>query len=322
MICARLPARWIACAISQAGKSTMVSFVREMAFAYGEPDQLSPLVRRVVSRNPGPFTFHGTGVYLVGGADGLAVIDPGPDMPGQMDMLLSAIGPAKVAAILVTHGHLDHSPMARPLASVTGAPIYASATPVSHAALDVVTEEGDDSAFRPDIAVHTGDLIKGPGWKLEAIETPGHAASHVCFALQEENALFSGDHVMGWSTTVVSPPDGDMQAYLDNLEAVRARRFSVLYPTHGPPIRDDPSGFITSLIAHRGAREAQILADLTTNGPSRIPALVARVYAAVSPSLHPAACHSVLAHMIRLHRAGQVQVEGRPDLAGLYRLAP
>ena len=236
----------------------------------------------------------------------------------QMEMLRAAIGPAKVSAILVTHGHLDHSPMARPLAAQTGAPIYASAVPVSHAALDVAMEEGDDAGFRPDIPVKTGARISGPGWTLEAIETPGHAASHVCFALVEENALFSGDHVMGWSTTVVSPPDGDMQDYLDSLELVRARGFSVIYPTHGPPITQNPAGFVADLIAHRANREAQILADLSAHGPSRIPALVARVYAAVSPNLHPAACHSVLAHMIRLHRTGAVRVEGALDLSGVY----
>lgn len=296
----------------------MVPFVRDMDFAYGAVQRLSPRIRRVVSNNPGPFTFHGTGVYLVGADDRIAVIDPGPDQPGQMDMLLAAIGPAKVEAILVTHGHLDHSPMARPLAFVTGAPIYASATPVSHAALEVTMEEGDDSAFRPDKAVKSGDRIAFGDCTLEALETPGHAASHVCFALLEENALFSGDHVMGWSTTVVSPPDGDMQAYLDSLEAVAARRFAVLYPTHGPPIDQDPSGFVAALIAHRLAREEQILADLASNPGATIPALVGRVYAAVDPRLHPAACHSVLAHMQRLQGLGRVRVEGAPGLSGAY----
>jgi len=298
-----------------------VPFVRQMHFDYGVPQRLSPLVRRVVSRNPGPFTFHGTGVYLIGAGDHIAVIDPGPDQPGQMEMLLDAIGPAKVEAICVTHGHLDHSPMARPLAFVTGAPIYASPVSVSHAALDVSIEEGDDHAFAPDRPVRTGDVIAGTGWTLEAIETPGHAASHVCFALREENALFSGDHVMGWSTTVVSPPDGDMQAYLDNLALVRDRRFAVLYPTHGPPIAEDPQAFIAALIAHRLQREDQILADLTAHGPSRIPDLVKRVYAAVDPGLHPAACHSVLAHMRRLIGQGRASVLGGVDLAGVYSRA-
>lgn len=298
----------------------MISFVRDMEFNYGTPDRLSPLVQRVVSHNPGPFTFHGTGVYLIGGPQGVAVIDPGPDMPGQMDMLLATIGPAKVTAICVTHGHLDHSPMARPLAFVTGAPVYASGVAVSHAAHNVAIEEGDDHAFAPDHRVRTGDRISGPGWTLEAIETPGHAASHVCFALLEENALFSGDHVMGWSTTVVSPPDGDMQDYLDSLALVRDRGFGVLYPTHGPPITDDPAGFVDALIAHRMTREAQILADLAAHPGARIPELVARVYAAVNPGLHPAACLSVLAHMKRLAGLGQVRVEGALDLTGAYAI--
>lgn len=297
----------------------MIAFVREMAFTYGTPDQLSPRIRRFVSHNPGPFTFHGTGVYIVGGPEGVAVLDPGPDIPGQMDMLLSAIGPAKVTAICVTHGHLDHSPMARPLAFVTGAPIYASRVSVSHAAHDVTVEEGDDHAFTPDHAVRTGDRISGPGWTLEAIETPGHAASHVCFALVEENALFSGDHVMGWSTTVVSPPDGDMQAYFDSLALVRDRKFDVIYPTHGPPIVKDTQGFIAALIDHRFAREEQILNDLRAHDGARIPELVTRVYAAVNPGLHPAACLSVLAHMQRLAGLGKVRVEGAMDMRGFYR---
>lgn len=296
-----------------------VPFVRAMTFEYGVVDPLSPRIRRVVSNNPGPFTFYGTGVYLIGAGDRIAVIDPGPDIPGQLDMLRAAIAGRTVEAILVTHGHLDHSPMARPLAAVTGAKIYASATPVSHTTHAVAVEEGDDAAFKPDVAVKTGDRITGPDWTLEAIETPGHAASHVCFALLEENALFSGDHVMGWSTTVVSPPDGDMQAYLDHLEAVRARGFATLYPTHGPPITDAPSDFIAALVKHRLAREEQILADLAT-APSRIPDLVKRVYAAVDPGLHPAACLSVLAHMQRLAGLGRVASDGGLDLQATYRL--
>lgn len=297
----------------------MIPFVRAMTFRYGVPDRLSPRIRRVVSDNPGPFTFHGTGVYLVGDGD-IAVIDPGPDIPGQMDMLLSAIGGERVAAILVTHGHLDHSPMARPLSRVTGAPVYASAVPVSHGAMTVQMDEGDDASFKPDITVKTGDIIAGPGWTLEAIETPGHAASHVCFALQEEQALFSGDHVMGWSTTVVAPPDGDMQAYFESLEAIRARGFATIYPTHGPPITDDPTAFVAALIAHREQREAQILAALAQS-PTRILPMVQKIYASVDARLHPAACLSVLAHLKRLIAQKRVVVAGAEDLNGIYSIA-
>jgi glyoxylase-like metal-dependent hydrolase (beta-lactamase superfamily II) len=289
-----------------------IAFQRALDFAYGVPARVSPLIRRVVSDNPGPFTYFGTGVYIVGDGE-VAVIDPGPDQPGQREMLLNAIGAARVAAILVTHGHLDHSPMARPLAHITGAPIYASGAPI---APGETGEEGDDLGFKPDVALADGQTISGPGWTLEAITTPGHASDHVCFALPEENALFSGDHVMGWSTSVVSPPDGDMDAYLASLEKICARRFAKLWPTHGPPI-DDVDAFIAALIAHRLEREAQILSQLAA-GKTRIADIVAVLYANVDKRLHGAAAHSVLAHLIRLVRAGRVRCEGAPALTSCF----
>lgn len=291
-----------------------IAFQRELVFEYGVPAPVSPLIRRVVSNNPGPFTYFGTGVYIIGEND-VAVIDPGPDQPGQLDMLLAAIGSARVAAILVTHGHLDHSPMARPLAQRTGAPVYASGAPIVPGETG---EEGDDFGFKPDVAVADGQTISGPGWTLQAITTPGHASDHVCFALQEENVLFSGDHIMGWSTSVVSPPDGDMDSYLTSLEKIRALQFAKVWPTHGPPI-DDVDEFIASLIAHRLEREAQILAQLAA-GQTRIAEIVAVLYANVDKRLHPAAAHSVLAHMIRLVRSRRVTCEGAPTLASAFAL--
>ncbi|MEJ0023927.1 MAG: MBL fold metallo-hydrolase [Alphaproteobacteria bacterium] len=216
--------------------SLAIPFVREIEFEYGAVQQVSPLIRRVVSNNPGPFTYKGTGVYIVGKRE-IAVIDPGPDQPGQFDMLKAAIAGETVTHIFVTHRHLDHAPMARPLANLTGARIHASGIPAKIAAIaGPAVEEDADPSFRPDIPIEDGEGFSGPGWTLEAIYTPGHTSDHVCFALHEENALFSGDHIMGWSTTVIPPPDGDMDAYIASLEKIRDRDFKTLWPTHGPPI--------------------------------------------------------------------------------------
>ncbi|HWA23964.1 MAG TPA: MBL fold metallo-hydrolase [Caulobacterales bacterium] len=295
-----------------------IPFVRDIQFDYGAVQQVSPLIRRVISKNPGPFTFHGTGVYIVGHGD-IAVIDPGPDQPGQLAMLQAAIAGETVTHIFVTHRHLDHAPMARPLAALTGATVYASGIAAKTGAISgPAMEEGDDISFRPDIAIADGDTFSAAGCTLEAIFTPGHTSDHMCFALQEENALFSGDHIMGWSTTVVPPPDGDMDDYIRSLEKIRDRDFATLWPTHGPPITS-PRPFITELIAHRLDREAQLIAQLRA-GQTRIPAMVAIMYADVNPALHPAACYSVLAQMIRLIRNGRVSADGEPTIAARYTL--
>jgi glyoxylase-like metal-dependent hydrolase (beta-lactamase superfamily II) len=289
-----------------------IPYVREMEFEYGVPQRLSARIRRVVSQNPGPFTYFGTGVYVIGAGD-TVVIDPGPEQPGQLEMLTRTLGEDRVRAILLTHAHLDHSPMARPLAEATGATIYAA----QPAVLQVITgEEGDDPSFNADAPLTDGEFFRGRDWTLEAIATPGHTASHFCFALAEENALFSGDHVMGWSTSVIGPPDGDMDAYLESLAKIRARNFAVLYPTHGPPIFE-ATQFLDALIAHRLERETQILAQLSA-GKTRIPEIVAVLYAEVDPRVHAAAQLSVLAHMIRLDRAGRIRVEGPPSLSSDY----
>lgn len=295
----------------------MISFVRELDFEYGRVDAVSPLIRRVVARNPGPFTFNGTGVYIVGHGE-VAVIDPGPDIPEHLDALLDAVKGEKVVAVLTTHTHSDHSPLARPLAERTGAAVYGRAAPGSPDAA-VKLDEGHDDRFRPDVEVADGQLIAGPGWTLEAIATPGHASNHVCYALAEENALFSGDHVMGWSTTVISPPDGDMTAYYASLDKVAGRGFDVLWPTHGPPITE-VAPFLAAYKAHRLDRERQILEQLAA-GHERIAEMVPVIYAAVDPRLHPAAAHSVLAHMIHLERQGLVAADGEPGPASRYRLA-
>jgi glyoxylase-like metal-dependent hydrolase (beta-lactamase superfamily II) len=182
----------------------------------------------------------------------------------------------------------------------------------------VKVEEGYD-AFTPDISVCGGALIEGRGWTIEAIATPGHTSNHICYALAQENALFSGDHIMGWSTTVITPPDGDMGDYLASLEKIRARKFATLWPTHGPPVRE-VTPFIDAYIAHRHEREAQILGELR-GGETRIAAMVPRIYAAVDPRLHPAAARSVLAATIQLVRTGRVVCDGEPTLESEYRVA-
>lgn len=295
-----------------------IPFVREIEFEYGVPQQVSPRIRRVVANNPGPFTYKGTGVYIVGKGD-VAVIDPGPDQAGHLDMLLNVIGDERVTHIFVTHGHMDHSPAARPLAAATGAKIYASPEPVKPSDIEEVRmEAGDDLSFTPDIEVCDGDLFKGSTWTIEAVATPGHTSHHFAYALKEENALFPGDHIMGWSTTVISPPDGDMTQYLASLDKVRDRNYDILWPTHGPPVRE-VRPFVQAYIDHRIARENQIMAQLAA-GRTHIKDMVPIIYADVDPRLYPAACHSVLAHMIRLVEIGRVRTEGAPNVESDYRL--
>ena len=296
-----------------------IPFVRDMSFAYGEAQQVSALITRVVADNPGPFTFRGTGVYIVGREE-VAVIDPGPDDAPHLDALKRALAGKRVSHIFVTHRHLDHSPAARPLAAATGANIYASGIAPRFSADDFVAEAGDDLGFKPDVVVKDGDTFRVAGWTLEAIMTPGHTSDHMCLALREENALFSGDHVMGWSTTVVSPPDGDMTAYLASLDKIAARGFATLWPTHGPPVTD-VAPFLAAYRAHRLDREAQVIARLEA-GQKRIRDMVPVMYAAVDPGLYPAAAHSVLAHMIRLVQSGRVQTSGAPGLDSDYTLSP
>lgn len=297
----------------------MIPYVRDIQFEYGVCDQVSPLIRRVVARNPGPFTFMGTGTYIVGRGE-VAVIDPGPDLPEHLEAILAALEPGeRVTHILVTHHHSDHSPLARPLKDKTGAPIYGCAVGVAAEESTIRTEAGADFGFAPDISLcGGGQVMEGPDWTLEAVATPGHTSNHICFALKEENALFSGDHIMGWSTTVITPPDGDMTDYMDSLERVKARGFDVLWPTHGPPILE-VTPFIEAYAAHRRAREAQVLGAVG-QGFERIVDMVPTLYADVDPRLHPAAARSVLGHMIDLVRRGKVTTDGEPSIDSRYRL--
>ncbi len=297
----------------------MIPYVREIKFDYGVCDQVSPLIRRVVANNPGPFTYLGTGTYIVGKGQ-VAVIDPGPDLDDHLEAILAATAGETITHILITHHHSDHSPLAAPLKARTGATIYGCAVAAPKAQDSVITEAGSDFGFTPDVSVcGGGQQFTGPGWTLEALATPGHTSNHICYALTEENALFSGDHIMGWSTTVVSPPDGDMTDYMTSLDLVQSKGYATLWPTHGPPITDVVP-FINAYAAHRRAREAQVLAAVS-NGQGRIKDMVPVLYAAVDSRLHPAAARSVLGHMIDMVHRGIITTDGEPGLDSDYRLA-
>jgi glyoxylase-like metal-dependent hydrolase (beta-lactamase superfamily II) len=272
----------------------------------GTIEQLSPLVRRVLAPNPSPFTFTGTQVHIVGKGS-VAVIDPGPELPDHLDALLAALEGERVAAILCTHTHRDHSPASRALAKATGAPIVGC---VALAIEDDGPRSDDefDPDYTPDRVLADGESVQGPGWILEAVHTPGHTSNHLCFALPEEGALFTGDHVMGWSTTIVSPPDGDMAAYMASLDRLLGRDDRVYYPAHGTAV-EAPQQLVRDLIAHRRGREKQIL-DQLRGGEGRISAMVPAMYKGTDPRLYPAAERSVLAHLIDLEARGLVVQEG------------
>ena len=269
-------------------------------------EQVAPGIRRLLAPNPSAFTFAGTQTYIVGEGE-VAVIDPGPEDSLHIEALTSALRGAKVSAILVTHTHRDHSPASRPLAAATGAPIVGCA-PLAIADDGPRADASFDFDYAPDRVLVDGKSVIGEGWTLEAVATPGHTSNHLCFALNEQKALFSGDHVMGWSTTVVSPPDGDMADYMASLDKLLARDDAVYYPTHGPAITD-PKGHVRALIAHRRGREAQILAQLEA-GQGDISAMVPDLYTDTDPRLFPAAARSVLAHLIDLESRGRVRRNG------------
>jgi glyoxylase-like metal-dependent hydrolase (beta-lactamase superfamily II) len=272
----------------------------------GRIERPGPLVRRLLAPNPSPFTYTGTQTYIVGEGE-VAVIDPGPDIPAHLEALTEALARERVTAILCTHTHRDHSPASRPLQAATGAPIVGCAA----LALDDEGPRADDAFdadYRPDRVLADRERLMGEGWTLEAVATPGHTSNHLCFALSEAGALFSGDHVMGWSTTVVAPPDGDMAAYMASLDKLHARNDAIYYPAHGPAVTE-PQAHVQRLIDHRHDRERQILAHVAA-GEGRIPAMVADMYRDIDPRLHPAAGRSVLAHLIDLEARGRVRRSG------------
>jgi glyoxylase-like metal-dependent hydrolase (beta-lactamase superfamily II) len=273
----------------------------------GRCEPLEPLVRRVLAPNGSPFTFTGTQTYLVGTGEGLAVIDPGPNDPEHLAALEAAIGGAPVLAICCTHTHRDHSPAAAPLAARTGAPVVGCA-PLVLQSDEPRADVPFDADYRPDRVLADGEAVSGPGWTLVALATPGHTSNHLCYALEEGGALFTGDHVMGWSTTVVAPPDGDMADYMASLERLHARDDRVYYPAHGPAV-ENPKQLVRGMLGHRRQRERQIL-KLVGKRAQAIPELVPQMYKGVDERLWPAAGQSVKAHLIDLERRGLVARSG------------
>lgn len=286
----------------------------------GLSELCEPLVRRVLAPNASPYTFTGTQTYIVGAGAEVAVIDPGPadggadsdpspfkgadtNGTGHVDAIMAAVGTAQITAILCTHTHRDHSPAAAPLKALTGAPIIGCA-PLSLSDDGPRADSAFDHSYAPDRVLTDGERISGPDWTIEAVATPGHTSNHLCYGLVESGALFTGDHVMAWSTSVVSPPDGDMSAYMASLQKLYDRADCRYYPAHGPAV-DKPRQLVRGMLGHRRSREAQILRLLAT-GPHQIPGMVAAMYKGLDPRLVGAAGRSVLAHLIDLERQGRV----------------
>jgi glyoxylase-like metal-dependent hydrolase (beta-lactamase superfamily II) len=301
-----------------------IPFNLDFDIVHDEAEPVSPLVRRVVAANPSHFTFKGTCSYIVGSGE-VAVIDPGPLDEAHIDAILAALEPQseRVTHILVTHTHKDHSPGARLLKSRTGAIVYAfgphKQTPTDILSGAAALDAAGDMEFEPDVRVAHGDTIEADSFSFECVFTPGHTANHMAFALREERALFSGDHVMGWSTSVIAPPDGNMADYMASLELLSGRADEIYWPGHGGPVLE-PDSFVRAFIAHRKMREAAILTRLEA-GDRTIAEIVRRVYAGLPQNLFAAASLSVLAHLQDLVARGVVASDGPPSLEAAFRLA-
>jgi glyoxylase-like metal-dependent hydrolase (beta-lactamase superfamily II) len=298
-----------------------IPFDKSFDLAPETVEEVVPGVRRVLADNPSPFTFKGTVSYIVGRGR-VAIIDPGPLDEEHIAALLDAVRGETVTHIFVTHTHRDHSPAVPRIKAATGAMVLAEGPHRPARALHVGEaprlDASNDTDFRPDRALHDGEVIAGPGWTIEAVATPGHTANHMAFALKEADLLFSGDHVMAWSTPVVAPPDGAMSDYMASLQKLARRSEPVYLPGHGGAVRDAPR-FVAHYIRHRQAREASILHRLA-KGEADIPTLVRAIYIGLDPRLLKAAGLSVLAHLEDLVTRGLVVTEGEPSIAGRYRL--
>lgn len=291
----------------------------------GRADRLSPGLRRVLAPNPSPMTLHGTNSYIIGEGR-VAVIDPGPESPAHLDALRAALAPGEtVSHVIVTHSHRDHAPLARPLARAFGAPVLAfgasdeGRSPVmATLALSAGLGGGEGVAegFRPDERLPDGAELSGDGWTLRALHTPGHMGNHLC--LQWGKAIFSGDHVMGWASSLVSPPDGDMGRYMESLDRLDAAGAHILYPGHGPAVAD-PARRIAALRDHRRMREAQILATLAGEGPATSGAIAHAIYHEIPPGMMAAAERNVLAHLIDLCERGRVLHDSPHGPTARYR---
>ena len=296
-----------------------IPYRREMQFDYGTVANVGPGIRRVIANNPSPFTLYGTGTYILGTGQ-VAVIDPGPADPEHIKAIVAATAGERISHVLVTHTHMDHSPGCKLLAEHTEAPTYAYGPHGAGKAEEgVQVEEGGDMDFKPDHEVRHGDIITGGDWSVECVYTPGHTSNHMCFALREAKALFTGDHVMGWSTSVISPPDGDMSAYMASLDLLLARDDALYWPTHGPAILE-PKKHVEAFIAHRLEREQQILAAIR-GGVSNITAMVPDMYKGTPEFLYPAAARSVFAAVQGLIDQGSLRCEGTPTLESEFHLA-
>ncbi|MBY5375035.1 MBL fold metallo-hydrolase [Rhizobium leguminosarum] len=297
----------------------------DLAFepAYGQAVPVVSGVERVTVNNPGPFTFFGTNSYIVGSSS-VAVIDPGPEDEAHFQALMAALAGRAVTHIVVSHTHRDHSPLAKRLQAATGAVTvgqgpHRPARPLRDGEINPFSESSDLS-FVPDIALSDGETISGDGWSLRAVLTPGHTANHAAFALAGRDILFSGDHVMAWSTSIVAPPDGSMADYMASLDRLIEREDRLLLPGHGGPVTE-PTSFLRALKAHRLRREQAVLARVQA-GDQRIAEMVKVIYRDTDPKLHGAAALSVLAHIEDLLERREIATDGPPTLAALYRPAP
>lgn len=277
------------------------------SFPTGISEQLEPLVARVLAGNPSPYTYTGTQTYVVGNKSDRAVIDPGPALEEHIEAIMMAVGDAKITAIMCTHTHRDHSPAAKPLAARTGAPIIGCA-PLVLKDDGPRSDESFDKSYNPDRILVDGETLAGDGWTIEAVATPGHTSNHLCLAVQESGAMFTGDHVMAWSTSVIVPPDGDMADYMASLQKIYEREDKVYYPAHGKKV-EKPQQLVRGMMGHRKQRERQIL-KLLESGASAIPDMVTQMYKGLDPRLKGAAGQSVRAHLIDLQNRGIVTLNG------------